>query len=276
VLGAAVAAVAWGEHRWRSESERLSGELLAPSQPVPAKVDLARELEHLPPVVTRYFRATLTDGQSMIARAHVRWRGEFNMGKPGRDNWKAFTAEQDFNPAAPGFVWNARIRFAPGVPVRVRDGFVAHQGTMRGAVLGLIPVADAEPSPDLASGALQRYLGEAAWLPTALLPSQGVRWEPIDDGRARASITAGATMVSLEFRFDDDARVASIFTPNRMMDAGEGHAVPRPWEARILSYVQQDGMTIPARATAAWHLPEGDFEYWRGTAEGVSYQWVNW
>jgi hypothetical protein len=66
----------------------------------------------------------------MIARAHVRWRGEFNMGKPGRDNWRAFTAEQDFNPAAPGFVWNARIRFAPGISVLVRDGFVAHQGTI--------------------------------------------------------------------------------------------------------------------------------------------------
>jgi hypothetical protein len=274
VTAAGAAGVAWGEAQWRSASNRLTAELLSPARSDPRTVDFAQELTTLPPIVARYFRASVRGGQPMIARAHVSWRGEFNMGKPGQDKWRAFTAEQDFNPAAPGFVWNARIQFAPGIPVLVRDGFVAHQGAMRGALLGLIPVVNAQPSPDLASGALQRYLGECAWLPTALLPGQDVTWAALDDTRATASIVAGSTRVSLEFRFNADALPVSIFAPARMMDDGAGHMVPRPWEARILSFTQQDGMTIPARATAVWHLPAGDFEYWRGTPLDVKYEFV--
>jgi hypothetical protein len=274
VAAAGAAGAAWGEAQWRSASNRLTAELLSPARSDPRTVDFARDLNTLPRIVARYFRASVRDGQPMIARAHVSWRGEFNMGTPGQDRWRAFTAEQDFNPAAPGFVWNARIRFAPGMPVLVRDGFVSHQGAMRGALLGLIPVVNAQPSPDLSSGALQRYLGECAWLPTALLPGQGVTWTALDDARATASIAAGSTRVSLEFRFNADALPVSIFAAARMMDDGAGRMVPRPWEARILSFTRQDGMTIPARATAVWHLPGGDFEYWRGAAERVSYDFV--
>lgn len=275
VAAAGAGAVAWGEARWRSASNRATTDLFAPTRTEPRSVDFARELSGLPPIVVRYFRAALRDGQPMIARAHVTWGGEFNMGKPGRDNWRPFTAEQDFNPAAPGFIWNARIRFAPGVPVLVRDSFVVDRASMRGAISGLIPVVNAAASPELASGALQRYLGEAVWLPTALLPSQGVSWSPMDDTRARATLTAGATTVSLEFTFNNDGRPTTVFTPERMMDDGSGHPVPRPWEARMLSFRQQDGMMIPDRAVALWHLPGGDFEYWRGGPEGGAYQFVN-
>lgn len=269
-----VTGVAWSEARWRSSSNQLARDLLTPARDRPSTVDLTREANGLPAVVARYFRAALHDGQPVIARAHVRWRGEFNMGKPGRDNWRPFTAEQTFNPAAPGFVWNARIQFLPGVPVLVRDSFVAESASMRGAIFGLVPVVNAKPSADLSSGALQRYLGECAWLPTALLPSHGVIWSPIDDSRAKASISAGTTNVSLEFRFDADSRPVSIFSPARMMDDGAGHMVPRPWEARILAFGQQNGMTIPDRASAVWHLPGGDFEYWRGSPEAVFYEFV--
>ena len=275
VAAAGAGAVAWGEARWRSASSHAAADLLAATRQEPRTVDFARELNGLPPIVDRYFRAALRDGQPMIARAHVTWRGEFNMAKPGGANWRPFTAEQDFNPAAPGFIWNARIQFAPGVPVLVRDSFIGDRAAMRGALLGLVPVVNATASPGLASAALQRYLGETAWLPTALLPSQGVSWSTIDGASARATITAGATTVSLEFGFNADALPVRIFTPSRMMDNGAGAMVPRPWEARILSFRQQNGMTIPDRAAALWHLPAGEFEYWRGAPEGVAYQFVN-
>ena len=34
-----------------------------------------------------------------------------------------------------------------------------------------------------------RYLAEAVWMPSALLPSNGVAWEAVDDLHARASLT---------------------------------------------------------------------------------------
>jgi hypothetical protein len=35
-------------------------------------------------------------------------------------------------------------------------------------------------------GELSRYLAEAPWYPTALLPAAGIEWEPVDDSAARS------------------------------------------------------------------------------------------
>ena len=40
----------------------------------------------------------------------------------------------------------------------------------------------------MAEGELMRFLAEAAWYPTALLPSQGVRWQGADERSAFATL----------------------------------------------------------------------------------------
>lgn len=268
--GVAVAALVAGVLVWRAQrgwtaaSDAMARRLreARPTEPVARFTDV--ELERLPAPVARYFRTALREGQPLVRHARISWRGEFNMGRPGHDDWKPFTATQVFVPAAPGFVWDARIRMAPGIAVLVRDGLVAGEGSMRAAVLGLFTVVDARGKPTLAAGALQRYLGEAAWVPTALLPSQGVSWSAIDGTRARASIRAGATTVALEFRFGSDGLIAEVFAPNRFYDDGKSPAVPRPWRARNLRFEERSGICVPADSVVEWELPEGTFPYWRG------------
>lgn len=143
-----------GARRWHAESARVGATLRSHERngALPFHDD---DLAGLPAPVARYFRHVLRDGQPMVTSATITWEGEFNMGTSGKDNWRPFTAVQEFVPGAPGFVWNARIAMLPGVPVFVRDSFVEGRGSMRGAVWGLIPVVTAEGTPTLASGALQ-------------------------------------------------------------------------------------------------------------------------
>jgi hypothetical protein len=241
-------------------AERLRASAARPSVP---RYDPS-ELEGLPAPVSRYLRAVLRAGQPIVTRARIEWRGEFNMGRPGQDRWRPFTAHQEFVPNAPGFVWNARVAMAPGVPVLVRDGFAFGEGSMHAAVFGLVKVADVAGTKAIAAAALQRYLGEALCFPTALLPSQRVGWTPIDDRRARASLEAGGTKVALEFRFGPDDLVAEVFAPDRSYDDGRHPPVPRPWRARLLRYAERQGTQVPVDAVVEWQLPEGDFPYWRG------------
>lgn len=269
-LGAATAAI--GARRWNAESGHVIARLSARLAPIEAPYSEARDLEGLPAPVVRYFRHVLRDGQPIISSARIHWKGEFNMGKPGRDNWRPFTAVQEFVPGAPGFVWNARIHMLPLVPVYVRDSFLDGRGSMRAAALSLVSVVNAEGTPTLASGALQRYLGEAAWLPTALLPRQGVTWSAIDDHRARATITGGGTTVSLEFRFDSEGRNTSVFTTDRFYDDGSGSAVLHPWEARNLRFGEHNGVLVATDSVAEWHLPSGTFAYWKGRPTRVEYR----
>lgn len=266
VLGVAgvIAVAGW---RWRARTREAVARLRVPASP--AARFSASELEGLPAPVRRYFLAVLREGQPVFRRARFSQEGDFLV-NPKKNGWGPFTATEDFSSQPPGFVWDARIRMAPGVSVQVRDSFVEGTGSMHGSVLGLFPVVSVEGTPEIAAGALHRYLAEAVWFPTALLPSQGVVWTPIDERSARASLTAGGTTVGLDFRFGADGLVESVFTPERARDV-DGHAVPTPWQGHFFDYEERGGMRIPLGGEVGWLLPEGPQVYWRGRITGAAF-----
>ena len=138
----------------------------------------------------RYFQAALTDGQQIIATAAFTQKGTFNMSATA-DQWKPFAATQIVQTKRPGFVWNAKIMLVPGLPVRVVDASVAGTGTLRPSILGLYPLADVHGTGEIARGELMRWVSETIWYPTALLPSQGVVWQTLDDHSATATVADG-------------------------------------------------------------------------------------
>lgn len=272
LLAGLVLASWWrGPRRWDRASNALRSRLLADADPTSA-VYTRRALCGLPPPVVRYLESTLQDGQPIARHARIRWEGSFNMGTPGRDKWVPFTAVQDIVPGAPGMVWNATIRMATGLSVRVRDALVGGEGSMRGAVLGLISVVDRAATPELTRATVQRYLAEAVWVPTSLLPSQGVRWSPIDDTRALATLQVGAVTAAVEFRFDAQGRPTSTFVPDRLYDDGKHPTAVHPWQGRYLSFTTAGATLVPDEAVVEWLLPEGPFAYWKGRPVAITYE----
>ena len=47
-----------------------------------------------------------------------------------------------------------------------------------------------------------RFFADTAWHPTALLPSQGVRWEAVNDRSAYATLTEGDISITMLFTFN--------------------------------------------------------------------------
>jgi len=279
LAGATIAAVAaailgMAAARWNAATASTRTRLLSGQQPPTVPTYSVRQLAGLPPPVARYFRVALQEGQPIVTRARVNWTGEFNIGKPGADKWAPFTAVQDFVPGAPGMLWDARMAMAPGVDVRVRDGLVDGVGSMRAAVLGLVTVANANPSADLTIGSMQRYLAELAWLPTALLPGQGVAWTPVDATRAVATLHTGPLTTSVEFRFGVTGLIESMYVPARIFDDGRHPPSRHPWQGRCLAFTSRDGMMVPADAVVEWLLPEGAYAYWRGRPGAILYEYA--
>lgn len=179
LLVLAIAAAIYGSRRWARGTRELRLRLeLARVQPSPTCYD-ARELEGLPAPVQRFFRAALKDGQPIVTAASVTHTGSFNMSASG-EQWKPFISTQRVITQRPGFDWEARIMMFPGVPALVHDAYIAGEGLLRGALFGLVPVVNMTGTPEIARGELLRFFAETAWYPTALLPSQGVRWDAVN------------------------------------------------------------------------------------------------
>jgi uncharacterized protein DUF6920 len=252
----------YGAHRWNSETQELRARLDSARGPVrPQTVDF-RELDGLPDPVERYFRAVLEEGQPTVSGVRVRHEGTFNMGET-EDRWKPFTSDQVVVARRPGFDWNGRVAMAPGLPVRVHDAYVAGEGVLHASLLGLVPVVDMRGTGEIAEGELMRFFAEAAWYPTALLPSQGVRWEAVDDRSARATLEEGDVTLTMLFTFDEEGLIDTVRAEERGRTVG-GEVVPTPWRGRFWNYEERGGMLVPMSGEVAWLPPEGEKPYWRG------------
>lgn len=267
----AIAAM-YGAFRWRSGTDKLRARLDAGRQPIKPAIYNARELAGLPAPVQRYFRAALQDGQPMIAAVKVAHEGQFSMGET-EAKWVPFTSDQAVVTRRPGFDWDARIRMAPGINAFVHDAYVVGEGILHATLFGLVTLANLRGTPEAAQGELMRFFAEAVWYPTALLPSQGVRWEVVDDTSAKATIRDGDVTVSLLFRFNADGLIGSARAEARGR-AVNGTVVPTPWEGRMWGYEWRGGMYVPMQAEVAWLLPEGPLPYWRGRISRLNYEFA--
>lgn len=258
------------ESRWRSGTARLVRQLAPVPGDAAATPTDTSSFATLPQPVAAYFRAVLPASAPAIRHATITQRGVFRL-RAGDDGWRPFTATQQIATAPAGFVWDATIRMLPGLSVRVRDSYTSEGGALRASLLGVYPLASVAGTAEIAQGALLRYLAEAVWAPTALLPSSGVQWAAIDDSSARATLTSGSTTVSLTFFFGPDHLVRRIYAPDRMREV-KGDGVPTPWEGRFSEYAERNGMRIPLGGEVGWILPEGYEAYWRGHIESVTYE----
>ncbi len=272
-LGAAYAtASAFGSWRWTSATDGLVAQLNAGRiTPDVTRYDAA-ELVGLPAPVQRYFRAALTDGQPIVTAVELTQSGIFNLGKTA-PQWKPFTAVQHFTTARPGFVWDAKIMMFPGVPVRVVDAFTNGEGLLRPTLLGLYSMGTIQAKGEIARGELLRHFAESVWFPTALLPSQGVVWQAVDDTSANATMTDGPITVTMLFRFGTAGLVESIFVEGRATTVGT-ETVLMPWECRMSNYQTRDGMRIPLTGEVLYITPEGEKPYFKGTIETVDYEFA--
>jgi hypothetical protein len=269
-IGVVVLILAW-TLAWRAGSARTRQELRqlqvasAPADCVFQPAELA-DLD-LPPLVEQYLARALPASARWPHLIRVRQTGVFRLG-PGKP-WLPFQAEQYCTLNPPGFVWQARIKMAPGLWLTARDSYLEGQGSFRGQLWGVIPlVRGVGREVDISS--LLRYLSETLWFPFALTPQNGCRWEEAGPGAARVILADSGLEVSGVFSFNATGDITRFFTTERYRDQ-KGGPVRTDWSAVYADYQTFQGMRIPVRGAAIWHLPEGPLPYVRLRVTGVEF-----
>lgn len=268
IVSFGIAAI-YGRYRWQLDSDSLRAKLINGQQTIKPKIYDQQEIEGLPDPVQRFFRTVLKDGQAIVTAVNLSQEGKFNMSET-EDKWSPFTATQLVTTQRPGFDWDARIQMASGLNAFVHDTYLLGGGSLHASLLGLFTVADVRGTPEAAQGELLRFFAETTWYPTALLPSQGVRWEAIDNTSARATFTDGTTTVSLVFQFNAEGTISTIRAEARYRDK----LTAMPWSGRFWEYSVRNGMLIPLEGEVGWEYPEGTRLYFKGKITEINYEFA--
>lgn len=260
----------WGKSIWKQYIDAKYLELKKPSLQKDTYVDLKKETAELPQSVKRYFNLVLKDGVPVINRALVMQSGGFRA-KTEMTKWSKMEAEQIFSSNPTAFIWNSTITLFPGISINVCDSYIDGKGEMKGRILSVLNLINEKNKKELNEGALQRYLAESVWFPTALLPSQGVKWREIDKYHAEASIADSGTTVKLEFEFNQNGEVISVYTPERYREV-DGKYELTPWKGTFSNYINVGDYLIPKKGEVAWHLKDQVYSYWKASLVKVEYK----
>ena len=158
---------------------------------------------------------------------------------------------------------------AARIAAYVHDSYIAGEGTLHAAMLGQFTVAEVQGGGEIARGELMRYFAETAWYPTALLPSEGVRWTAVDDRSAKATLVDGSISSTLLFRFNDAGLIASVHADERGSGVGKG-MVMLPWDCSVSNYQLRHGMMVPTRGEAL----KGGKPYFVGDLTSLVYEFA--
>jgi hypothetical protein len=239
--------------RFRNRYEAEKADLLRRAREAAPSASRPDATAKLPQPVRRYLEVTRAFHAPGLRAAILKQRGSLRAGagKP----WMPFESEQAYSMEPPGFVWLARAYVVPLVSMLARDKFVDGEGHMLVSLLGLVTVADRR-GPEMDLGAGLRYWGEIISFPE-MATSRYLRWEPIDDHRARLRIEQGGLAMSAAVDFGEDGLPTGIHA-QRYRDV-DGIPVLTPWSGHSRQWQPFGRRLFPTDWESVWHLPEGDF-----------------
>ena len=226
--------------------------------PTAAPANLTEEdIASLPSPVKRWLEGSGAIGKPRARTVRLLQRGEMRTSPTGP--FMHAEAKQYFTVDEPGFVWTVDVTMFGVVPVVGRDTCIDGRTRMFIQAGGLVTVADGT-GEKFDQGGLLRYLGEIIWFPSAAL-APSISWEPIDDTKAKATISHRGTTASAVFEFDDRGRLTTMSAKRYF----NGETL-EDWSIPITEWKSLRGISMPTRGSAVWKLsPEkgGDFEYYR-------------
>ena len=219
------------------------------------------DLAGLPEQVCRYLRAAVSPGVSVARAVRVTMRGRLKLGR----RWVPFRGREVLAPHE-GFVWAGR---AAGI-ISGSDHYVDGEGVLDWRLFGMVRVAHAE-GPDVARSSAGRAAGEAIWVPTALLPRFGVRWDAGEDGVITAATTVDGHEHTVTLTVDQTGRLLSATLLRWGEPDATGSFAWHRFGVTATAHASLSGLTIPSAGRAGWHhgtdrWEEGEFFRYRLTA----------
>lgn len=162
-------------------------------------------LTGLPAPAQRYLRHAIRPGAVLASQVRLVLQAGVKIRKTDAEApYRTYQFEEVLT-AGRGLWGNGRAE-GERVPQSATFWYVDGDAAGRDALLDLYTVR--QNSGDNFSRVLKsRFLYELTWLPTALLPQRGARWEPLDGERARVTLSLDGEAMTLELRIGQDGRL---------------------------------------------------------------------
>jgi hypothetical protein len=217
--------------------------------------------------VQRYFLHAIELGTSLASYVELEMNGSFRL-QPNAE-WLPMLASQIIS-SSNGFVWQARI--GKGLAsFSGADYYAQNQGRVKFSLWGLIPLVDARDG-NINRSSVGRLCIEYIWLPSVLLPQNGVVWQAVSDNIIQANFEIDNEPITLTLNIDCHGKLLNLSLP-RWGDVTEDKDWQYiPFGGEVEAEKTFSGYTIPVRMHAGyWFGTDRYWAFFQATVEHVEF-----
>lgn len=220
----------------------------------------------LPAPVQRYFLHAIASGTPLASSVQINMQGKFRLAQD--QPWLPMQAQEILT--AKGFVWKAKIGSALS-KFQGADYYFNHSSRMQFSVGGLMPVVNVQ-NQDTARSAVGRLAAELMWLPSALLPQQGVQWQEINERTIQAHLQIDDEPVTLTLVIDTNGKLLESYALRWGDRSKDGSWTYIPMGGKCYAESTFGGFTIPSQVGGGWEFgSEQYFEFFQATIEQADF-----
>lgn len=243
------------------------------AEPEPPKVRFGPEhVSELPEIAQRYFKHAIAPETPIYSVVELQMEGTFLLGDKAKFQTYSMSAREVLRPPDQ-FVWMPQLR-SGALTISGSDGLARGEAWTRFWLFRLIPVVQEENYPDLVRSAKFRALGESAlWMPSSLLPQNGVKWEQLGPADATVTFTRFDPAITLQLSIDASGAVKE-FVGQRWSNANPDKTFRlQPFGGKVLAEGSFQGLTIPTQVKLGNHFGTEDYlPFFQARVVGAKYR----
>lgn len=214
-------------------------------------------LDSYPLMLKKYFKNSIPDSSYSSSYAYLKLNGEIKTGE--NSNWQQVTAEEHLSVSQPAYIWNAKLKMNDIVSARAIETYINGTGNILIKLFSSLKISDATGGYVDQSG-LTRYLCDAVFVPSALLPNEFLEWEFVEQGKVKGTLRFKDLKADADFYFNSSGEVTRIETSDRY------RTTPAGYVRNLLSITLSDYRTfgsykIPTYFETAWQTKNGKFVF---------------
>ncbi len=208
----------------------------------------AKDFSSLPEGAKEYLMRAMPRQGVRIQGVRMKERGEIRVHDEA--SWKPFSAVQYVSTNPPQLIWSGQAEHWPLTPVSILTTYMGGRDGTEAYFWGLLSAFE-NRGLEMKAYLMVRWLGEAVWYPTALLPGDHISWETVPSKQpevrqARVRFRDGEMAVSGIFTFMKSSGAPLLFM---LEDGGMPALNIYKWFCTYSDWKRSGDFQIPQKVT---------------------------
>ncbi len=227
------------------------------------------QLDDQPKLLQKFFTAVIKDSTRIPNFITLNQSGE--MKTEANSEWLKMNAREVLTTSTPALLWDGKIGNSKFFWVEIIDSYLRYKGRSLVKINSSITIGDSK-GIEIDKSNLFKFLSEAVFFPTSLLPSSNLYWDILDSNSAEVKFTDEQTSVVAKFFFNENGTINKIETLDKFLSKNNNFK-----ESLYTVYFHKykwvkDTFLIPTYFEVEWNLKKGKLKFGKFKLDNIKYE----